>query len=369
MIVRCLTAGSLAGSLALALIPPAPAPTAAPPPRPFFGVDPQSALDPVDYGRMREAGIGTLRFQLSWAAIEPGPDGEYDWSSVDPVVAGAAANGVRALPFALGAPEWALALDRGGLRAGDRPSAPQGPRALAAWRAFLAAAVDRYGPSGTFWSSHPTLPRLPIRDWQIWNEMNSPTYWRPKPDVKGYARLLEAAHEAITDRDSGATVILGGMFGTPFGGQKPGIAAWEFLARLYRRPGARQDFEAVAAHPYAARFADVRAQIERLRGRMVKAGDERSELWVTELGWASGGEPHPLNRGPAGQARRLAQSFRYLIRQRHRLELKNVTWYSWRDSSATGAGLCEWCPQSGLLNEDRSAKPAMDEFMELTGAR
>ena len=127
---------------------------------------------------------------------------------------------------------------------------------------------------------------MPIRDWQIWNEENSPTYWQPRPNVREYARLLAASHDAITGRDPGAKVILGGMYGTPFGGLKPGIAAWRFLARLYGIAGTKRDFDAVAPHPYAARLADVRNQIDRLRRRMVKAGDGQTELWVTELGFS-----------------------------------------------------------------------------------
>ena len=359
MIGRRLRAGGLAGTLALVLAPAATS-AAAPPPA-FFGVDPQGWLDADDYARMGAAGVGTLRFQLSWPAIDPGPaTDDYDWSSPDAIVAGAAQYGIRALPFAIGAPAWAV---------GDS-GPPVSPPALAAWRGFLAAAVDRYGPGGEFWATHPSLPRMPIRDWQIWNEENSPTYWQPRPDVREYARLLAASHDAITGRDPGAKVILGGMFGTPFGGQKPGIAAWRFLGQLYRIAGARRDFDAVAPHPYAARLAEVRDQIARLRRRMERAGDERAELWVTEIGWASGGAPHPLNRGTAaGQATRLRAAFRYLLRNRRALNLENVTWYSWRDNTDPAAALCAWCPESGLLMEDGTAKPALGAFMEFAGGR
>ncbi len=370
MIARRLTAG-LAGSLAFALLPAAWAAAPSTAPKHFFGVDPQGPLDQLDYARMRDAGVGTVRFELSWAAIDPGPGADdYDWSSPDAIVAGAARSGMRALPFVLGAPDWVVALDGNDCEAGRCPAyPPRGPRELAAWRAFLTAAVDRYGPHGRFWVANPEVPRVPIRNWQIWNEENSPSYWKPRPNVKEYAKLLDAAHSAIRKRDPGANVILGGMFGTPFGGLRPGIAAWDFLARLYRREGARRDFEGVAPHPYAARFAEVKTQINRFRTEMAVAGDESAGLWITELGWASGGAAHPLNRGPAGQARRLRQSFRYLIRKRRRLGIRNVTWYSWRDNLGADLGLCVWCPESGLLRENHSRKPAFDAFREFAVAR
>jgi hypothetical protein len=157
------------------------------------------------------------------------------------------------------------------------------------------------------------------------------------------------------------------MFGTPLGGRKPALAAWDFLAKLYRQKGAKRDFDGVAPHPYASRLSKVLAQIELIRDEMVSAGDARAELWITELGWASGGPPNPLNRGLRGQASRLKEAFKHLLKKRRKLRIENVTWYSWRDNSATDAGLCEWCPESGLLNEDGSAKPSFEAFTGFTG--
>jgi hypothetical protein len=259
-------------------------------------------------------------------------------------------------------------LDGHSCQPGDCPPyGPKGKQALAAWRAFLTDAVKRYGPDGEFWAENPSLPQLPIRDWQIWNEQNSPSFWKPKPDVKAYARLLDAAHAAIRGADPKATVILGGMFGTPLGGRRPALSAWDFLAKLYAQKGAKKDFDAVAPHPYAAKLSKVVAQIDLLRDVMVDAKDANTELWITELGWASGGPPNPLNRGLAGQADRLTEAFKYFIKKRRALNVANVTWYSWRDNSSTDVGLCEWCPKSGLLNEDRSTKPSFDAFTDLTG--
>ncbi|MDX6581468.1 MAG: polysaccharide biosynthesis protein PslG [Solirubrobacterales bacterium] len=366
MIRGRLIAGGLAGSLALAVLP-AGAPAA---PRGFFGVMPQGPLSADDYAGMGAAGVGTLRLQLSWAAIDAGPAaGGYDWSDADAVVAGAARNRIRALPVVTGTPAWVIALD--GRRCGRRgcpPFAPTGSAALAAWRAFLTAAVDRYGPAGAFWADNPSLPQLPVRVWQVWNEQNSPSYWEPRPDVDAYARLLDAAHEAITQRDPEAKLILGGMFATPLGGLGPAITAARFLARLYRHRGARRDFDGVAAHPYAAKLSGVREQINLLRDRMDAAGDERAGLWITELGWASGGAPNPLNRGLDGQASRLRQAFAYLLRKRRALRIENVTWYSWRDDPGVLAGRCAWCPDSGLLNADGTAKPSLGVFAEFAHA-
>ena len=91
-------------------------------------------------------------------------------------------------------------------------------------------------------------------------------------------------------------------------------------------------------------------------------------MYVTEIGWASGGDPHPLNRGPAGQAKRLRQAFKLLGRRRRDLNLKLVTWYSWRDDTTVHGGICAWCPFSGLFEENGlDPKPAWHAFTRFTG--
>jgi len=43
---------------------------------------------------------------------------------------------------------------------------------------FAATLVRRYyGPNASFWRNHPSLPRRPLRAWQIWNEPHIKAYW------------------------------------------------------------------------------------------------------------------------------------------------------------------------------------------------
>ena len=352
------------------------------PPRSFFGVVSQTpyepkrpdlssdVLDPADIARMGQARVGTLRVEVHWASIDPTPAaGDYDFSRFDALVGDAARNGVQILPFVYSTPEWvAKALD-GRDCSGDTcyPFAPMSPGALAAWQTFLGDLVARYGPTGTFWAANPRLPRLPITRWQAWNEQNSPRSFAPKPNVKGYARLLDATHSAIRAVDPEADVILGGMFGTPYGARKPSIAAWDFLRRLYRIKGAKKDFEGVAAHPYAARLKKVKQQMELFRDEIKRAADRKVGLWITELGWASDGPKNPLNRGWAGQALRLKQVFRFFVKRRRKWKIKNVDWYSWRDNRSFAEALCVWCPFTGLVTDGLGAKPSLEAFVGFTG--
>ncbi|MQA76176.1 MAG: hypothetical protein GEU88_17890 [Solirubrobacterales bacterium] len=343
-------------------------------PRSFFGVVPQTQLAEQDFEMMGDAKVGTLRFELRWAGIDPtsAPD-DYDWSGPDFIIAQAARNRVGTLPFVYSTPDWVAKLD-------DRckrdcgPYAPRKGPALRAWKGFLEAAVQRYGPGGAFWAEHPELPQKPIRAWQIWNEQNSPSFYKPRPKVKHYAKLLRAGHQAITGVDRKAEVVLGGMFGTPLQGRKPAIAAWDYLKKLYRVKGAKRTFEGVAPHPYAAKFKNgnktVLAQLDLFREAMRKGGDPNADLWITELGWSSADGGNPLNRGRRGQAARLKQAFKYFEKHRRKLNIRTVDWYSWRDHlNAPDGALCAWCPESGLIEEDYDPKPSLRAFMRFTGGR
>ncbi len=338
-------------------------------PRAFYGVMPQGPLVEDDFDRMGQAKVGTLRFEIFWAGIDPTPlEDDLNWSGVDATVRNAAENGVRPLPFIYSTPPWVTELDEHGCDGGGCVAyAPTGDEALAAWRDFLTATVNRYGPGGDFWAENPDVPERPIRVWQLWNEQNSPSFFRPRPNVKDFATLLDEGHRAITGADPGADIVLGGMFGTPLGGARPGISSWKFLRKLYRVKGAERNFDGVAAHPYASKLNKVIAQVDLLREEMKDAGDRSAKLWITELGWASAGPPSPLNVGRKGQAKKLRESFKYFLKKRKKLKLKTLIWYSWRDNLDADVGLCPWCPFTGLVDSELGAKPSLKAFTNLTG--
>ena len=358
----------LAAALALLTFSP---PAGADPSRSFYGVAPQRLPTTKEIDRMGDGKVGTLRFQLRWAAADPSPSpGGYDWSEADPIVAAAARNGIRPLPFLYNTPAWVAKLLDGRSCAEDCFAyAPRSRRALEAWGQFVAAAVERYGPGGSFWAERPDLPAAPIRDWQIWNEQNSPPFYRPRPSVDGYADLLFVAGPVAKVYDPGARIVLGGMYATPNHGRRPAIDAFDFLRSLYRREGVREAFDAVAAHPYSPQINGVHKQVLDFRRAIRRAGDGATPLWVTEIGWSSAKGEHPYDRGPGGQANRLRDLLTLLGQDRRRLRLRRVIWFSWRDTT-TGVPVCDWCPLSGLFREATLApKPAWRAFTEFTNGR
>jgi len=324
-------------------------------PKDFFGVVAGAPVQVDDAGRMVNTGVSSYRFALNWSQVQP-HRGPFDWSHSDDIVGKLAAQGIGTLPFMYGTPSWL---------ASSPNSPPRSGRKRTGWKRFLKAAVERYGPGGSYWSGSKigysifnmqcscTAKPQPIRAWQIWNEPNFGNYWRGKPSAKGYARLVKTSHDAITGVDGHARIVLAGL--------KPSKhnTAWDFLDRMYNVRGIKRDFDATALHPYADSIAQLRTSIKRFRGAQERNHDGRTPLWMTELGWGSGkrSQSH-LNRGLKGQKRMLNSSFRLIVHNRKRWNIGRLFWFSWRDGGTYATGSCDFCASAGLLDADAHRKPA-----------
>lgn len=336
MRIRRATVAALAVLAALA----APAIAGAAPSRPFFGVVAQDSPTAADLERMRDV-VGTLRTPAYWFQLEP-RTGEYQLGALDEVVGAAARRGLRVLPFVYGSPAW--------LRADPARPPHTTARGRAAWARLMRVLVGRYGPGGAFWQGRAA--RLPIRRWQIWNEPNFVLFWRPRPSVAGYVRLLRVAARAIRSEDPGARVVAAGVAPVT-----QGMAPVGFLKRMYRR-GARAAFDVAALHPYATRVRYVATYVRRARRAMARAGDGAKPLRITELGVASDGlRRSPYDKGPEGQAVYLFDAYRTLLDRRVRWQIDGVDWFSLRDTAGDDR-YCVFCQHSGLFDAAGSPKPA-----------
>ncbi len=187
----------------------------------------------------------------------------------------------------------------------------------------MRAIVGRYGAGGSFWSDTSDAydpPYEPIIEWQIWNEPSSQTYYRPKPKVKGYAKLVKISHDAITEVDPSAQIVLAGVFPEPEGGKR--FRLEPYLSALYRVRGLPKHFDTAALHPYARTIKGLKSQIKRVRQIMRKAGVAKKKLWISEVGWGS--DPpvanRPLIKGEQGQKELLEDSFELLRGQQRHME-------------------------------------------------
>ncbi len=327
----------------------------------FYGVAPEGLQSPADYARMSAGGLGTVRIVLQWSTVEAAEKGVYDWSSFDLLLSQLSIAGLEPVATVFGTP---------GLYSPAVVDAPTNDEeTLDAWTKFLAAAVARYGPSGDFWptfeEANPGETARPIREWEIWNEPNSSTFWAPTPDPDAYAALIKRSAGALEEVDEEAQLMTGGMFATP---QSDGaIVSYDFIADLFGNSGIDEAVDVVGVHPYGPDIEAVTGQVEDTRNAVDDAGSD-ADLWVTEIGWGSNDQKGvDLSTTLDGQAELLTESFQSLYDSREEWGVAGVIWYTWHDSTEDAVGDCGWCASAGLVDADRDSKPAWLAFTDLSG--
>ncbi len=324
-------------------------------PRDFYGVQPINVPTTEQFARIARGGVGSVRYPLSWKDVQPSGSGPYNWDAYDSLVLRATQAGLEVLPMVFQTPD----------PLGGATTLPIGTAAQRdGWRAFLEAAVRRYGPGGQFWAEHgpgsaDPLPERPLRIWQIWNEENF-NFFTSKPSPRKYAQLLKASYTTIKSLDPGSQVIIGGLLGDARRAHAAGggVGAIRFLERFYRVKGVKRYFDGVALHPYAKKASYIRPLGQGLRRVMAQHKDRRTPLYITEVGWSS--DPGTiLGQTATGQARQLSKAFGMLAHLRKRWKLQRVYWFSLSDA---GPGLCPFCASDGLFTRDFQPKPAWSAY-------
>ena len=329
-------------------------------PRAFYGVegDPVGfSTSQTDFDRMRSARVGNLRINFHWASVEPTQGVPRDWSYYDTIVERAARARVGILAVLVGSPHFA---------AESEAYAPLTAAGRASFKRFVRDVVRRYGRGGSFWRAHPKVPRRPIPAYQVWNEPNYPPHWAAGParsrDVTDYASLLKLAAATIRANDRHAKIGTAGLLAS----STRGPAGYRYLDALYRVKGIKRYFDAVAIHPYSEDTAGVKGEITRIRQVMRRHGDSRTPVWISELGWATGGGNPVFSTTPAGQAQRLTSAFRFVTRNRSRYRVGKLIWFSFRDrTTPVPRGWEFYC---GLFELNGQAKPAWAAFRHFTRA-
>ena len=217
--------------------------------------------------------------------------------------------------------------------------------------------------------------------WEVWNEPDGPKFWAGNPpfdenhlsrDATDYAKLLEAAHDAIRAADPVAKVVAGGLTGSDH----------SFLSSLYDH-GAKGDFDAVAVHTDTA--CQIGSPYDYLRDRpggpvnqfswlgllsirdvMTAHGDGDTPVWLTEIGWSSydgvcrDGKWAGQKAAGVGEANQAA----YLLQAMHCARVRKMDWLTKavlfvlnepEDPDPMNTGY-------GAVRQDGSHKPVFDAW-------
>jgi hypothetical protein len=200
------------------------------------------------------------------------------------------------------------------------------------------------------------LPRRPIRDWQIWNEPNLRSSWSEAGWPAPYVTLLRAARKSIRAVDPRARIVLAGLANY----------SWRSLAAIYRVRGSRALFDQVAIHPYTREVASLVTIVERVRHVMRRNGDGRKPALVTEFSWPSAkgkAQGFGIETTERGQALRVRRSLELLARERRRLRLASVYYYTWIGREASADSIFDYSGLRRLGADGRAvAKPAQRAF-------
>jgi hypothetical protein len=121
-------------------------------------------------------------------------------------------------------------------------------------------------------------------------------------------------------------------------------------------------------HPYGVDERGAEGAIIRMRRLLKKVGDRKRTLWITEVGWGSGGEPSPFTKSSRKQAKLLRDTAKLLERKRKKYRLGAMYWFSWRDRLDPG-GTGQWQDHTGLFKRDGTPKLAWNAFTDVTGGR
>jgi hypothetical protein len=107
--------------------------------------------------------------------------------------------------------------------------------------------------------------------------------------------------------------------------------------------------------------------VNRVRALMNRLGDRRTPIWITEVGWSTGGPRSPFRTTRAGQAARLTRTLRALIAAAARLRLGRVVFVTLQDREYVPGEKPWWGPSVGMFDRAGSPKPAWSAFVRFTG--
>ena len=307
-------------------------------------------------------GVGWIRFDIDWSEIQPYDSDHYNWRNIDRIVAAAEARDMQLVATLSYTPQWARME-----YCTSSKCAPADPWQFAR---FAKEAVHRYAPQG-------------VQYWEIWNEPNLVSFWKPEPDVGDYTLLLQVSYNAIKSEDEKAIVISGGL--GPIATENGNIAPLTFVRELYDQEGGEY-FDALGFHPYTfpvppsytkvwSAWSQMSATNPSLRSIMTAHGDAEKKIWLTEFGAPTGG---PGTLATLSNYTRVQQpSYVTEELQAHMLTEALILaeeyewagplfWYSYKDLGTSTDTIENFF---GLLRFDGSKKPAYIALQEIFNAQ
>ncbi len=284
---------------------------------------------------IQASGLRFVRSDLFWAEVEPRP-GVYRWAQADSFMTGLARHHL----------DWLIILDYSAPWAARQPSVQVSPPSKQVYYlAYSRAVARRYGYGGVFWRERPRLPRYPVTAFEVWNEPNSSTFWKPNPEPSAYARLYIATRHMLHKVDPGVEVISGGLAAYPV------QTSYYFIHAMFSaEPSLRKELDAFGWHAYAPNVATAIDRIHTVRAILRAEGAGQVPIEISEFGWPTSGNNAVSE---AVRAEDLSTFVNAVVTSGCGVGLMAA--YDWLTPEENSADFQDWF---GLANLDDTMKPA-----------
>ncbi len=247
-------------------------------------------------GEMKEiaaTGVHWVRMDFSWGATER-VKGVYDFSAYDGLLAALSPYHIR--------PIWILDY---GNKLYDRGLPPHSSAARQAFAQWAAAAAHHFRGRGVVW--------------EMYNEPNNITFWKPKPNVFEYIPLALATGEAMREADPNVTII----------GPATALIDLRYIAACVQA-GLLNFWSGVSVHPYRQLDPETVARglfaVRWMIARYEPKG-KHIPVIVSEWGYSSTWKYDHMDEQT--QARMLAREWLTEVMN----QVPIGVWYEWSDDS------------------------------------
>jgi hypothetical protein len=247
---------------------------------------------------MKKVGVHWVRALIPWALVEHDNANDDNWILVDRLVNMVEAEGMELLGIIDNPPKWAEQ---------NVPNLPtcvqQPPFDVNAYANFTAKVAARYGHARFAAIELENAPNLPGGAWDAANPC-------------AYTRLMQASYTQIKAVDPGITVLTAGL-----GAQRndetaqAGDVFWNNMFTF----GAAGYYDVLSWHPYSypcfpsASCPKDRPwyRIDTVRQAMIDHGDGAKQIWATEFGAPTNGQPGDGHQDENNQAAMMVDAMKH----------------------------------------------------------
>ena len=282
---------------------------------------------------MQEAGVGWVRVDFLWSDIEP-KAGKFDFTKYDCIVDLLRAKGMHILGILHYSTDWASSC-------GEWNCPPRNNKLFVQ---YVSEVIQRY--------------KGQVKYWELWNEPDSATYWKPQDGLKSYCVLLKEVYLAAKKIDPECKILNGGLAN--------GISS---VNKLYDN-GAKDYFDILNLHFFQTPLntngiKSVVAYPKLAYKIMVRNGDGNKKIWFTEIGcpgviakeqvenWWMGKNPTEKQ-----QAVWVKEVYTELLKD---VNVEKVFWAFFRDTKNHWSNGVDYF---GLIRWDYSSKPSFKAYRE-----